>query len=236
MSAAQNLPLTGPTREILEDLETVRENLLALSDDIWAGIDRQDLRAFDEGVGFMRSYVEKTAEFDRLAADISGLIQKYTQVSLEASEETGEENRERNERIVQDLNREEPHSINEDFTYKRPHGFILAGQATSGITTWQRLYELVCRQLYQRDSARFVSLIDVPEFTSNRGNCSIAREPDSLRKALKVGGGLFVESNLSANGIRDMIHRLLVAFDIEFDQLRLFLRQDRDAGRNQRND
>ena len=50
MSAAQNLPPADRTRDILEDLEAVRENLLALSDDIWAGIDRQDLAAFDEGV------------------------------------------------------------------------------------------------------------------------------------------------------------------------------------------
>jgi hypothetical protein len=236
MSAAQNLPPAERTREILEDLEAVRENLLALSDDIWAAIDRQDLAAFDEGVRFMRSYVVKMTEFDRLAAALSGLIQQYTQVSLEASEETGEEDRERNERIIQELNREEPHSIDEDFTYKRPHGFILAGQATSGITTWQRLYELVCRQLHLRDPARFVSLVDNPEFISNRGHHSVSREPDSLRKALEVGEGLIVECNLSANGIREMIRRLLLAFEIALSELRLFLRQDRDAGRSQRSD
>src|SRR5271157_4596820 len=143
--------MTDRTRAILEDLEAVRENLLALYDDIWAGIDRQDLAAFDDGVRFMRSYVEKMTEFDRLADDLSVLIQQYTQVSLEATEETGQEDRERNERIIRELNRDEPHSLDEDLTYKRPHGFILAGQATSGITTWQRLYELVCRQLYQGD-------------------------------------------------------------------------------------
>jgi hypothetical protein len=230
--------MTAPdrTRAILEDLEAVRENLLALSGDIWDGIDRQDLAAFDDGVRFMRSYIEKMTEFDRLAADLSGLIQQYTQVSLESSEETGEEDLERNERIIRELNREEPHSIDEDFTYKRPHGFILASQATSGITTWRRLYELVCRQLYQRDSARFVSLVENPEFISNRGNHSVTQEPDSLRKAGEVGGGLFVECNLSANDIRDMIRRLLIAFEIELNQLRLFLRQDRDAGRSGRSE
>ena len=114
------------------------EKTCPLSDDIWAGIDRQDLAAFDEGVGFMRSYVEKMTEFDRLAADISLLIQKYTQVSLEATEETGREDREQNERIIQELNREDLHTLDEDFTCSRPHGLILGGQATSGITTWQR--------------------------------------------------------------------------------------------------
>ena len=234
MIAAQYLPPVDRTRAILEDLEAVRENLLALSDDIWAGIDRQDLSAFDEGVRFMRSYVEKTSEFDRLAVDISVLIQRYTQVSLEASEETGQEDRERNERIIQDLNLDEPYSLDEDFTYKRPHGFILAGQATSGITTWQRLYALVCQQLYHRDSNRFRSLIDNSEFITNRGHHSVTHDPNSLRGALEVDQGLFVECNLSANGIRDMLRRLLDAFEIAPDELRLFLRQDRDAGATSR--
>ncbi len=224
------------TLQILEDLEAVRENLLALSDDIWAGIDRQDLAAFDEGVLFMRSYVEKMTEFDRLAADLSALIQQYTQVSLEATEETGQEDRERNERIIRELNRDEPHSLDEDFTYKRPHGFILAGQATSGITTWQRLYELVCRQLHQSDPGCFGSLVENPEFISNRGHHSVTHDPGTLRKALQVDSVLFVECNLSANGIRDMIRRLLVAFDLELGKIQLFLRQDRDAGRAQRVD
>ena len=111
--------------------------------------------------------------FDHLAADLSALIQQYTQVHLEASEETGREDREQNERIIRELNRDEPHSLNEDFTYKCPHGFILVGQATIGITTWQRLYELVCRQLYQRNAGRFESLLESPEFISNRGHHSV---------------------------------------------------------------
>lgn len=41
--------MTNPTREILEDLEAVRENLLALSDDIWLSIDHNDADALEEG-------------------------------------------------------------------------------------------------------------------------------------------------------------------------------------------
>ena len=232
MSAAQYLPPADRTRRILEDLEAARENLLALSDDIWVGIDRQDLSAFDEGVRFMRSYVEKMTAFDQLADDLSALIQQYTQVRLEAGEETGRENREQNERIIRELNREEAHSLSENFTYKRPHGFILAGQATSGITTWQRLFELVCRQLYQRDAGRFRSLVHHPEFISNRGHHSVAHDPSTLRKVMRLADDLYVECNLSANSIRDVIVSLLAAFEIPAEQMQLFLRQYRDAGRS----
>jgi len=47
------------TRQILENLEPVRENLLALSDDIWQSIDHNDAQALEEGVEFKRKYNEK---------------------------------------------------------------------------------------------------------------------------------------------------------------------------------
>lgn len=228
----QNPSAAARTRLILEDLEAVRENLLALSDDIWSNIDRQDLTAFDDGVRFMRSYVEKMAAFDQVASDLSSLIQQYTSVRLEETEQTGGDDREQNERIIAELNRDEPHQLNEDFTYKRPHGFILDGQAATGVTTWQRLYELACRQLFSRDEQLFQSLIDHPDFISNRGHHTVTTDPSSLRKPLAVGGDLYIEANLSANSIRDVLCRLLAAFTIPVEQMQVYLRQDRDAGRS----
>ncbi len=78
------------------------------------------------------------------------------------------------------------------------------------------------------DSARF---FDNPEFVSSRGHHTVTTDSSALRKALEVGQGLFVESNLSANGIRDVIRRLLIAFDIPMDKMQVFLREDRNAGR-----
>jgi hypothetical protein len=129
------------------------------------------------------------------------------------------------------LNREEPHSLDEDFTYRRPHGFILNGEGTTGVTTWRRLYELLCQQLLKRNSDEFHKLPNNPDFISNRGHHSFSRDPEKLRSPSLIGDGVHAEINLSANMIRDLIRRLLKTFDIPQDQLRLFLRQDRDAER-----
>ncbi len=220
------------TRQILEDLEAVRENLLALSDDIWLSIDHNDPQALEEGVQFKRTYNEKTRGFDQLAAELSAMIQQYTSVRLESEERSGGGDQERNERIVQELNREEPHSIDEDFTYRRPHGFILDGQGTTGITTWRRLFELVCQQLLRRNPERFRALPDNPDFISSRGHRGFNRTAEELRSAAEIGEGIFAEINLSANGLRDTLRRLLVTFEIPITDLRLFLREDRDAARN----
>ena len=220
------------TRQILEDLEAVRENLLALSDDIWFSINHNDPDALESGVEFKRAYNAKAAAFDRVASELSVLVQRYTQVRLEGAEQTGGSDVAANDRIVAELNREVPHQLGEDFTYKRPHGFILDGQGTTGITTWQRLYELVLQQLYDRDADRFRSLVGDPRFTTSRGNPTFTTDAELLRKALEVRGGLFVESNFSANSIRDMLSRVLGAFGLPPDRLLIYLRQDRDAGRS----
>lgn len=216
-------------RQILEDLEAVRENLLALSDDIWLSIDHNDPDSLEEGVQFKRQYNEKMSAFDRLASDLSTMIQQFTSVNLESEEESGLDDQQRNERIIQQLNREEPHSLHEDFTYKRPHGFILAGQGTSGITTWRRFYEIFCQLLLRRDRDRFHALTENPNFISTRGHHSFSRDPEQLRSASQVGDEIYAEINLSANSIRDCIRKLLDTFDIPTDELKLYLREDRDA-------
>jgi hypothetical protein len=232
MTAARNQTTPDRTREILEDLEAVRENLLALSDDIWLSIDHNDPQALDEGVAFKKAYNEKVAAFDRLAGDLSVMVQQFTRVRLESTEQTSaDDDREANARLVRELDRDEPHSIDEDFTYRRPHGYILDGQAAAGITTWRRLYELVCLELLKRDPERFRSLPENPRFISRRGNRQFAFDPGELRSAAPLGDGLHTEINLSANALRDVLRDLLDEFNIPRGDLRIYMRQDRDAQR-----
>lgn len=226
--------LNSPTtmtriRNLLNDLEAVRENLLALSDDIWQAIDHNDPDSLEAGVEFKRSYNQKSAAFDQIAGDLSSMVQKYTAVRLEETEKIGGANLEENERIIKELDREEPHRLDENFTYKRPHGFILAGKGTTGVTTWQRLYELVCRSLLSIDEQRFRAMEEDPDFISPKGHRIVTKNPLSLRKAMELHEDLFVESNLSANSICDVIRRMLAVFGIAETQMQIYLRQDRDA-------
>lgn len=222
-------------RNILEDLEAVRENLLALSDDIWLSIDHNDPESLDRGYQFKKTYNDKLAAFVTLASSLSELVQQFTSVRLEADEETGTDDESDNERIILELNRDEPHCIDEDFTYFRPHGFILDGKGTIGITTWRRLYEVFCQQLARRDSGRFRGLPENEDHISNRDHRAFNTRPEELRQASEIADGVFTEVNLSANMIRNEVRRLLRTFEIPEDRFQVFLREDRDAGRSRDN-
>ncbi len=223
------------TREILTDLERTRENLLGLSDDIWLNIDHNDPDALEAGVDFKRKYNEKMLGFDRLANELSLLVQDYTKVAIEAREPQQPKSTPKqpdlklNERTVKELNRSEPHGLDEDLTYKRPFGFILKGRGYKEIVTWRYMYELFCRQLLELDPAKFNNLPGHPDLMSNRGNPSFAREPKELRVDMPLPAGIYAEINLSANHLRDQMRKLLKIFNLPETEMTIFLRQDRDA-------
>ncbi|KPV54081.1 hypothetical protein SE17_05910 [Kouleothrix aurantiaca] len=149
-SRIESKEIKSRVRQILTDLERVREALLALSDDIWLNIDHNDTKALDEGVGFKRAYNDKVGNFNREAADLSTLIQQFTRIPIEmpVSAGGGRNGAAENERIILELDRDLPHYLGEHFSYKRPYGFVLCGQAYKDIVTWQRSTSWFARFLH----------------------------------------------------------------------------------------
>ena len=221
--------MTNRIRSILQQLEQVREDLLALSDDIWLSIDHNDNQALQEGVAFKKEYNAKVAAFDQLAGELSALVQRFTAVKLDEAVAPPNQTPQSRERIVRELDQRQGYGLDEDLTFKRPYGFQLGDEAQAKVNTWRRLYELICLHLERRDPERFARLPDTPGFTTRRGNSFFSRDPQALRSAMALPASVYAEVNLSANHLRDQIKALLDAFGIERQALRIFLRQDRDA-------
>ena len=224
--------MTQPIRNILHDFDNIRENLLAFSDDVWLNINHNDTKAMKAGMAFKEKLNAQLDAFGKLSEEITRLVQEYTQVQTEgeASPETeiGKTASE-NTRIIKDLNRNEPHAITEDFTFKRPCGFILEGKGYHDITTWTRVYELVVRQLAKKDTNLFKALPSNPATITRRENPHFSTKPSDLRKPLELPNGIYAESNLSANHLCKSIQILLDIFSIPPASMTIFLRQDRDA-------
>jgi len=220
--------MTDRIRSILQRQQT-REDLLALSDDIWLSIDHNDTQAMEEGVAFKKEYNVKVAAFDKLAGELSALVQRFTAVKLDEAVAPTNQTPQSRERIIIDLDQRQAYGLEEDLTFKRPYGFQLGDEAQSPVNTWRRFYELICLHLERRDPERFAHLPDNPGFTTRRGNPFFSRDPQALRSAMALPSGVYAEVNLSANHLRDQIKALLDTFGIERQALRIFLRQDRDA-------
>jgi hypothetical protein len=218
-------------KEILQDLERVRESMLALSDDIWLSIEHNEPEALKEGYEFKQSYNEKMIEFDRLASEISALVQQYTSISLEEPEKQilGESRESSNNRIIKELDKEEAHTLDENFTYKRPYGFVLCGKGVKDVVTWKRLFERCALILREKSPDIFSKLPENSRFVTTQGNSTFADSPGKLRVPLKLSDEVYAEVNLSAKGLCKVIKDLLKTFDVLDSEMKIYLRQDRDA-------
>lgn len=132
-------------------------------------------------------------------------------------------------RKVEKLDRDTPHSIDEDVTHKRPYGMLLQGRLYKDLTTWKSLYQQVLKHLATKDPTRFDRLHQSEIAVSRRGNCYFSRKQSDLRSPMPAGRGLYAEINLSAKLIRDRIADLLEEFSIPRQEIAFFLREDRDA-------
>ena len=213
-------------KTVLTDLESVREDLLALAEAVWRGIDPRNAEQRER---VMRLNAKADA-FDALAGELSTMIQEFTQIRLGDRDSVMEVDEARAERIIRELDRATPHTLEEDFTYKRPYGFVLRGRAFTDMATWKQLYQSFCQQLARLDAPRFDALPNNPIFVSSHDHRAFSPNPGDLREPLSVAHGIFAESHYSANSFRDNMRRLVDIFEMQPDQLTIYLRQDRDAG------
>lgn len=217
-------------KTILDSLNELQEELLALPDDMLLSIDPRDNASIDDGAAFMKSYNDQLADFSTCVVSISELLKSFFVVDPEKEDEESSvgESKSR-DRIVQELDRTEAHGLDEHYTFKRPYGFILKDRAFKGLKTWKNLYLHTLVYLYETDPNRFASIAHDKRFTSRRNNPAFAQESSSLRVAAPIPGGLFAEVNLSANHIIRNIKVLLKTFDIPRETMKIYLREDRDA-------
>lgn len=214
---------------ILDMMNDLQENLLALPDDMLLSIDPRDNESLEEGMQFIKAFNTNLQDFSSSSKAIAEQIKAHFGVNPEIEEvEVESSNRAERDRIVKELDKTEPHSLEENFTYKRPYGFVLQDTAYKGLKTWKHLYMLILDYLYKKDSKLFASLPTEKKFISNRGNPQFSLKATDLRVAEEFND-LFIEVNLSAKSLTKNISALLNHFEIPPTQMRIYLREDRDA-------
>jgi hypothetical protein len=224
--------LPDRAHEILGNIELAHQDLLDLAAEILRANDYTkpaDLKASYE---FMEAYYDEVQTLDEIVQTLSALIEDHTGADLDEGPEIAETAAGEDgdpDRIIEALDREEPHSLDEDFTYRRPFGFVLLGRGYQNVRTWKRLYEQVCQQMAERDPDRFDELPEMERFHTQYGNQYFARDPEVLRSPRMITDSVYAETHFSANGLSSRIEELLDAYGVPADDMTIYLREDRDA-------
>ncbi|MEE4359652.1 MAG: hypothetical protein V2I97_24485 [Desulfococcaceae bacterium] len=218
-------------KNILDILNTLNEYLLSLPDDMLLNIDPRDNESLEQGIQFIKEFNDSFSQFSDGANRIEKQIKNYFSIDPEGEEMEHEitDNEGKNGRVIKELDKSESHTPDENFTYKRPYGFVLDNSAYKGIKTWKSLYIQILKELNSKDPERFSGLPTEKRFISRRGNPLFSVNENDLRIAEKLSDDFCAEINLSANHIIKNIKILLDYFGIDYKKLQIYLREDRDA-------
>ena len=217
-------------KEILDTLNNLQENLLSLPDDMLLRIDPRDNESVTQGCEFITRFNDSLTRFMESSSTVASQIKSQFGINPEEDDvEKESDNRQKRDRIVMELDKTAAHSLEENFTYKRPYGFVLGDAAFKGLKTWKNLYMHVLQYLQEKDSVKFDRLTSDERFISRRGNPRFSKDENDLRVPEKLHDGFYVEINFSANHLRDNILDLLAYFQIEPGEMKIYLREDRDA-------
>lgn len=205
-----------------------------MPDDMLLSIDPRDNESLAQGTQFIMAYNDSLSQFTGSSAKIAQMVKAHFGINPEEDDVVKESsNRQQRERLIAELDQTAPHTLNENFTYKRPYGFILGETAYKGLKTWKTLYLLVLNMLQTADLEKFAALPETERFISNRGNQLFSANQVILCVGEKLPSCLYAEVNLSANMIRDNLHDLLEHFGLDLRTMKIYLREDRDASKNE---
>lgn len=220
------------TQELLSQLSEVNEQLISLADDIWLSIDPRDNESVTAGAEFIKNYNEATGELSKAVLSIEQQLSHYFQKNQESimpAIEQGSDDAHKNQRLVRELDRSKAYSLNDDFTFKRPYGFILNDIAYTQLRTWKAVYLKVLDIFYLNRPSKFLEMVHDTRFISSRGNYLFSEDKDKLRAAQPLEAGFYAEVNMSANQLARAIIQVLEYFSVDENSMKVYLREDRDA-------
>lgn len=117
------------------------------------------------------------------------------------------------------------HDLFSPVTHRRPAAFSFKGEKYN-VSTWCGMLISFCELLYDLDQGKFNALLYDKKFRGKK-RLKLSRQKERMRKGAEIkDSGIYVETNLSANDIRELIAVMLNAYGISYDAVKFYLSKD----------
>ena len=123
-----------------------------------------------------------------------------------------------------DVDNMEPHTLDEDFEYKKICGFEINGIRFE-VSSWQDALIQLCSYLYNIDGNKMLGFVDDPYF-KRRKVSYFMKESVPRRNKIIQGTNLYVWVNNNANTLVRLMRDMLVRYLISPETMTLYLRRD----------
>lgn len=207
--------------ELLSCLELERDTLQGISKELSNEYVKQLLenKKFEEAKNTIE-YIEKV---DKKVKEIDKLLENTLVLDEDTKEDVEITNVKDYEKYRVDET--EKHNLYEIFRNKRPCAFVIENQRIEA-NSWKEILIDTCNYLSKKDNKLFQKIVD-EEKIKGKKRILFSLSSNGMFKAEKlsyVEG--YVETNLSADSIKNLIKRLLKEFDIPVAKYWVYLRAD----------
>lgn len=209
---------------VLAGLSSVREDMLALIDLTWDGINPRDAASREAGNKQIDALDRQLKGIDAISAALADLFKQRTGLANEElpGNKPGEPTAETDLLFAG----RRAHGLDEDLTSTKPIGYIFQGKAVKNVTHWKEVYIALCKELARRDPARFASLADNPRFVTGQGNLLFSQNCNGFNDGRSITDGVYAETNLSVPSFFGRLKKLLGAFGIPQSALQFYLQYE----------
>lgn len=176
-------------------------------------------------LAWTRTYLKKYGVLDNPSRGFWTLTRKGKQLNRVNPEAVidffCEKRKEQGQESMDTSHKNKPHTLDEDFTFKKPSGFVLNNVRYDDTNNWRELYFKVLEELKGEDSKRFSELPMIKDML-------FAKKGNELRDGKKLFPGFYVEVNASANQIICYIKEVLAYFGIDYREMKIYLQERGD--------
>lgn len=204
------------TKELSSSLELLRETIQGFINTIKDSVNYAMSREDFESPKFYLNLGEELKNYNKRIGEILNLLQADTQEQSLKRKITGHDTTKDSDSKVERL-------LTEDLTSTKPRGFSLDGGGFVKAKSWKEVLIYSCQVFYSLDSEKLKSLTMHPDFEGIKRRL-IGSNPEMMRKPQKIEKGIFIETHLSANGIRDLLVKLLKAYGFTIEDFKVYLR------------
>lgn len=118
------------------------------------------------------------------------------------------------------------HNLYEDLTHKRPCAFMIHGQKVE-VKDWKGALVKTINYLGEKDSTILREFVDNPKMNGKKVIYFSRVKLPTMRAARKIdSANIYIETNLSANGIRNLLIKALNKYSIKLTDYKIYLKAD----------
>lgn len=231
--------------DILDFIKFFKEEIPAHSEEICTALDLlvttvdNSKVAIDSRIAQMLSkddYI-RAYEFMEVSKGVSELNGKLKEYLEQLSQLTPEEEEENEEEVVEQdqavkidyeqyrIDDSIAYNLYSNFTHKKPAAFVFEGNKYMA-DKWKTMLLETCRLLWEKDSKLFTTFTQDEKF-NGRKRMYFSKNSVDLREPRQIdSSNIYVETNMSANHIRNIIIKMLESFEIPRSTYQIYLCKD----------